>query len=242
MKKADNLSISNKDALIIADVQNDFLPGGALAIKNGDQVIPAVNEYTKIFKNANAKIVASMDWHPSKHVSFLQQGGLWPPHCVQNTEGAEFSSKLKLPEGAVTVSKATNPVKEAYSVFEGTGLAELLKAQGITRVFVSGLATDYCVVNSVLDARKLGFDVVVLMDAIKGIDVKPGDVDRAIEAMVKSGATQMTLADFPEPELLIGEESAAETIGDKPLSHAEVKKTARMRPRGSYKQVRRERG
>jgi nicotinamidase/pyrazinamidase len=234
--------IGNKDALIIADIQVDFLSGGALPVKEGDQTIPVLNEYAKIFKQANAKIIASRDWHPPNHISFKAQGGPWPPHCVQDTEGAKFDPLLKVPTGTLVVSKATNPAKEAYSVFDGTDLAGTLKSKGVTRVFVGGLATDYCVVNTVLDARKLGLDAVVLVDATRGINVEPGDADRAIRTMVKSGAEQATLTDFPEPEALKGEESMAEVAGDKPLSKVDVKKTARMRSKGAYKRLRRERG
>jgi len=234
--------ISNKDALIIADIQVDFLPGGALPVKEGDQTIPALNEYAKIFMQANAKIIASRDWHPSNHISFKAQGGQWPPHCIQDTEGAKFDPGLKIPAGTLVVSKATNPEKEAYSVFDGTDLAETLKSKGVTRVFVGGLATDYCVVNTILDARKLGLDAVVLMDATRGINVELGDVDRAIRTMMKSGAEQAILTDFPEPEGLNGEENMAEVVGDKPLSKVDVKKTARMRSKGAYKRLRRERG
>lgn len=225
----------------MADIQMDFLPGGALSVPEGDQVIPVLNEYSKIFATANAKIIASRDWHLPDHVSFKAQGGPWPPHCVQETEGARFNPDLKLPKGTLIVSKATDPSKEAYSVFDGTGLADELKAEGITRVFVGGLATDYCVVNSVLDARKLGFEAVVLLDATRGINVQPGDVDRAIAAMLESGADQVTLADFPEPEVLPAAEGAVEDVGDEPLTRVEIKKRARMRPKGSYKRVRRER-
>jgi nicotinamidase/pyrazinamidase len=240
LKKTSNVSITSKDSLIIADIQNDFLPNGALAVKEGDMVISALNEYAKIFQRANANVIASRDWHPPNHISFKAQGGIWPPHCVQGTKGAEFSTLLKLPEEAIIVSKATDPTKEAYSVFDGTGLAEKVKTMGVDRVFVGGLATDYCVVNTVLDARKLGLDAVVLLDATKGIDVQPGDVDRALEMMLKVGASQVTLADFPESEVFGGEESVVEVIGDKPLSKAETKKVARMRPKGSYKRLRRE--
>jgi len=235
-------NVGNKDALIIADIQIDFLPGGALPVKDGDQTIPVLNEYAKIFKKTSAKIIASRDWHPSNHISFKAQGGQWPPHCIQDTEGAEFDPKLKLPDGTLVVSKATNPAKEAYSVFDGTDLANTLKSQGMTRVFVGGLATDYCVVNTVLDALKLGLSAVVLLDATRGINVEPGDVDRAIRTMIKNGAEQATLPDLPEPEALNGEESLAEVAGDKPLSKVDLKKRARMRPKGAYKRVRRERG
>lgn len=242
MKKTLNLKLGSSDALIVADVQKDFLPGGALPVKEGDLIVPVLNEYIRIFQNAKAKIIASRDWHPSNHLSFKAQGGPWPPHCVQETEGAKFYPDLKLPEDTTIVSKATDPNKEAYSVFDDTGLSNLLKVQGINRIFVGGVATDYCIVNSVLDARKLGLDVVVLMDGIRGINVNPGDVDKATDAMLKSGAEQVTLADFPEAETLAGEENPAEVVGDKPLNKVAVKKKARMRSKGSYKRIRRERG
>ena len=235
MKKTVDLNISSKDALIVADIQNDFLPGGALPVDQGDQIIPVLNDYAKMFNKAKAKIVASRDWHPPKHISFTAQGGPWPPHCVQETDGAKFSRDLKLPLGTNIVSKATDSGKEAYSVFDGTELGEQLKAQGVTRIFIGGVATDYCVVNSVMDARKMGFDVVVLVDATRGINVKSGDVDQAFETMRRNGATQLTLADFPEPEALSGVESPEEVDGDKPLGKSDVKKKARMRPKGSYK-------
>lgn len=229
------MNISSKDALIVADIQNDFLPGGALPVDQGDQIIPVLNDYAKMFNKAKAKIVASRDWHPPKHISFTAQGGPWPPHCVRETDGAKFSPDLKLPSGTNIVSKATDSGKEAYSVFDGTELGEQLKAQGVTRIFIGGVATDYCVVNSVMDARKMGFDVVVLVDATRGINVKSGDVDQAFETMRRNGATQLTLADFPEPEALSGVESPEEVDGDKPLGKSDVKKKARMRPKGSYK-------
>jgi nicotinamidase/pyrazinamidase len=157
-----------------------------------------INEYTAHFLASKAHIVASRDWHPANHLSFKPQGGLWPPHCIQNTEGARFSPKLKLPNNTIIISKATDPKHEAYSAFDNTNLETELRHLGVKRLFVAGLATDYCVVNTVLDARKLGFEALVLMDATLGINVKPGDVDRAVEAMVKSGAKQVIDADFAE--------------------------------------------
>ena len=242
MKKTLDVNLSNKDALIITDIQKDFLPGGALPIKEGDQIIPALNEYAKIFSKAKTKIVASRDWHPSNHISFTAQGGKWPPHCVQETDGAKLSPDLKLPKETIIVSKATDPIKEAYSVFDGTGLGEDLRSSGVTRIFIGGLATDYCVVNSTVDARKLGFAVLVLADATRGIDSKPGDVEKAFATMTKIGAAQVTLDDFPEPDPLSGAESSAEVDGDKPLGKSDGKKKARMRPKGSYKRVRTEHG
>jgi nicotinamidase/pyrazinamidase len=238
-----DFSVGKTDALIVADVQNDFCPGGALPVPKGDEVIPALNDYIKIFKKKNANIFATRDWHPPNHVSFKAQGGPWPPHCIQNTEGAKFHPDLKLPDSTTIVSKAMDPLKEAYSGFEGTKLADTLKTQGVTRIFVGGLTTDYCVKNTVLDARKLGFEVVLLIDAVRGINVKPNDVTKAIDEMMDSGTEQATLTDFPEPlEIPPVEDSADEQLGNKPLSRVEMKKKARMRPRGPYKRIRTERG
>jgi nicotinamidase/pyrazinamidase len=241
LKKPLDLNINSNDVLIITDIQKDFLPGGTLPVKDGDEIIPALNMYAKIFIKNGAKVVASRDWHPANHVSFTDQGGKWPPHCIQETEGAKLSPILKLPEGTIIVSKATDPDKEAYSVFEGTELGEQLKSLDVKRVFIGGFATDYCVVNSVLNARNLGFGVFVLSDATLGINVKPGDVDKAFKTMSQGGAIQVTMADFPE-ETLTGMESPADVDADKPLSKFDVKKKARMRSKGSYKQVRTEHG
>jgi nicotinamidase/pyrazinamidase len=242
LKKDLNLNLTNKDVLIIADIQKDFLSGGTLPVPKADEIIPVLNEYANIFSKANAKIFASRDWHPSNHMSFTAQGGRWPPHCVQETEGANFHPDLKLPKKTETISKATDPAKEAYSVFEDTNLAETLKSKGVTRVFVGGLTTDYCVVNTVRDILKLGYEAVLLADATRGLNVEPGDVDRAIELMLKNGAKQVTLADFPEPDTLPDDMSTGEATTDKPLSANEFKKKARMRSKGTYKRVRREHG
>ncbi len=242
MKKTLDLSLTSKDALIITDIQIDFLPKGALPVKDGDQIIPLLNDYAKLFKAANAKLFASRDWHPADHISFTAQGGPWPPHCVQETEGAKFSPDLKLPKETVVISKATNPKKEAYSVFDGTDFNEQLTKLGVSRIFIAGLATDYCVVNTVLDARKMGYETIVLEDATLGINVNPGDVDKALKTMAKNGAKQITISDLPEPEPLSGDELPAEVAIDKPLDRSAVKKKARMRAKGSYKRLRRERG
>ncbi|MEM4244525.1 MAG: bifunctional nicotinamidase/pyrazinamidase [Candidatus Bathyarchaeia archaeon] len=239
MKK--DFSLKSADALIIVDVQNDFCSGGALPVPDGDQVVPVLNDYIKIFKKTNAPLVATRDWHPPNHISFKAQGGPWPPHCIQDTEGAKFHSDLKLPDDAVIISKATDPLKEAYSGFDGTELADVLNKAGVTRIFVGGLATDYCVKNTVLDARKLGFAAVLLLDAVRGINLKPGDVEAAIAEMRRSGAEQATLEDFPETiELPPAGDSDAEVLAKKPLSKVATKKKARMRPRGKYKRVRTE--
>jgi len=242
MKRKLSLDVTSKDALIATDIQMDFLPGGVLAVPDSDQVIPFLNDYIKMFKECKATIVASRDWHPANHMSFISQGGRWKPHCVQNTEGARFSPALKIPETVLIVSKATNPEKEAYSVFDGTGLAEHLGTDGIQRVFIGGLAADYCVLNSALDARKMGLETYVLIDATRGLNVKPGDVDRAFETMKQRGVKFATLTDFPEPGLLKGVEGPEEVETDKPLGIKDVRKKARMKAKGAYDRVRRERG
>ncbi len=234
-------SVGKTDALIIVDVQRDFCLGGALPVPEGDQVVPFLNEYIKLFKKAKASILATRDWHPPNHISFKAQGGPWPPHCVQNTPGAKFHPDLKLPKNTTVVSKAMNPQKENHSGFEGSGPANTLKKQGIARVFVGGLATDYCVKNTVLDALKLGFEAVLLLDAVAAITAKPGDDEKAINKMIESGAEHATLADFIYPlEIPPAIDSNAEGLGEKPLSKFETKKKARMRPRGPYKQIRKE--
>ncbi len=237
------INLASSDALLVTDMQIDFLPGGALPVDNADELIPVINDYIRRFEDTQAHVIASRDWHPENHISFRSQGGPWPPHCVQGTKGAEFSPELKLPNHTVVISKATKPNHEAYSAFDGTNLENELRRLGVTRLFVAGLATDYCVVNTVLDACKLGFEAVVLMDATLGIDVKPGDVDRAIETMLKSGAEQATAADFPNVEdKLPLEEELPDALAEKPVKQADKSKKARLRSKGANKRIRTERG
>jgi len=186
----------SEDALIIVDVQRDFCSGGALPVPEGEKIIPTLNRYIKKFSEAGALIIATRDWHPPNHVSFVKYGGPWPPHCVQGTPGAEFHPDLKLPRNIKIVSKATSADKEAYSGFNGTGLGAELRKAGIRRVFVGGLATDYCVKSTVLDALSLGFETVLLLDAIKGVNVNPGDSEKAINEMLKRGARKAVIDDF----------------------------------------------
>ena len=181
-------SPSEGDALVIVDVQNDFLPGGTLAVPDGNDVVPPLNVAIRAFGEAGLPIFATRDWHPSDHCSFIDRGGIWPPHCVAETEGAAFARDLSLPESAVVVSKAVRPDRDAYSGFAGTDLSERLSNQEVTRIFLGGLATDYCVLNTVLDALKEGFDVIVLDDAVRAVDVEFGDGARAIERMRDAGA------------------------------------------------------
>jgi nicotinamidase-related amidase len=181
------------DALIVVDVQNDFLPGGALGVPDGNAVVPVLNRYIQCFEEQGLPIVATRDWHPSNHISFAERGGPWPPHCVAQTRGAQFAADLQLPVGARVVSKATTRDEEAYSGFQGTQLDRDLREQKVKRVFIGGLATDYCVLNTVKDARRHGFDVVLLRDAIRPVEVKPGDGERAVAEMTKLGAVPAEL-------------------------------------------------
>jgi len=172
------------DALLIVDPQVDFCPGGTLPVPGGDGIFPAVNRASRIVPLT----VASRDWHPPDHISFRAQGGPWPVHCVAGTPGAAFHRDLDTDRIAEVFSKGTNPGVEAYSAFDGTGLATWLRSHHIGRLYVGGLATDYCVRASVLDARRAGFDVVVLEDAIGAVEVAPGDGERALEEMREAGA------------------------------------------------------
>ncbi|WP_426195322.1 isochorismatase family protein [Massilia sp. DWR3-1-1] len=183
------------DALIIVDLQYDFLPGGALAVTDGDAVIPVLNALIGVFEAAALPVVATRDWHPERHCSFQPQGGIWHPHCIAGSHGAAFADALRL-GGASVVSKATGVDRDAYSGFEGTALGETLHEQGVRRVFVGGLATDYCVLQTVLDALKLGFEVVLLTDAIRAVDVQAGDGARAMARMVDGGARAAVLDDL----------------------------------------------
>lgn len=188
--------LDKRSALIIVDVQRDFCPGGALPVPDGDKIVPVLNGYIELFKKAGSPIFATRDWHPKNHCSFKSRGGPWPEHCVQNTIGAEFHPELKLPRDVVVISKGTDADKEAYSGFEGTNLEAELKRRKVKRIFVGGLATDYCVKHTVIDGLKKGFEVVLLEDAIKGVDVKEGDSERAIKEMVKKGAKLAKITDI----------------------------------------------
>lgn len=235
---AKTYTLNKTDALLVTDVQNDFLPKGSLPVPEGEEVIPVLNEYLNKFQKSGSNVLASRDWHPINHMSFKAQGGPWPPHCVQNTKGAQFHRDLKLPQNVTVISKATRPDHEAYSAFDGTNLAEELQKMGAKRFFIGGLATDYCIVNTVKDARKLGFETVVLMDAIRGIDVNPGDVDNAVDSMVEAGAEQATVENFVEPiETLPLDEEAADELEEKPSARAADKKKARLRPKDARRRV-----
>ncbi len=187
-----------RDALLLVDIQNDFCPGGALAVPEGDRIVPIANWYARLFERRGLPVFASRDWHPAQTKHFQAGGGPWPPHCVQETKGAAFHPQLSLPDDAVVVSKGMDPEQDSYSAFQaetpsGELLGEELKARGVERLFVGGLATDYCVKASVLDALRQGMRVFLLEDAVKGIDLSAGDVHRAVEEMEEHGAKSATL-------------------------------------------------
>jgi nicotinamidase/pyrazinamidase len=187
------IELQDGDALIIVDVQNDFLPGGALAVPHGDEVVPALNRYIDLFLTKGLPIIATRDWHPVNHCSFQAQGGPWPPHCIANTPGAEFAVGLRLPEEFVIISMATAPDNDTYSGFGDTELEAVLRSHGVRRVFVGGLATDYCVLNTVKDALDNRYQVYVLSDAIRAVNVNPEDGPKAEQAMTDKGAIMITL-------------------------------------------------
>lgn len=190
-----SIRLGDGDALIVVDVQNDFLPGGSLAVTEGDQVIPALNGYFEAFSKRGLPVVATRDWHPRDHCSFESEGGPWPPHCIAGTIGAAFASTLNLPRDTIIVSKAQAKEHDVYSGFHGTGLDALLQERGVLRVWVGGLATDYCVRNTVKDALTLGYKVCLLIDAVRAVDAHPGDGARALLEMRELGARTVTLED-----------------------------------------------
>jgi nicotinamidase/pyrazinamidase len=182
-----------ESALLVVDVQNDFCSGGALAVPGSDEVIDALNAYLGDAAARGFPVYASRDWHPEATAHFARFGGEWPEHCVAGSEGACFPERLRLPADSVIVSKGDRPDEAGYSAFEGhtddgTLLLNHLRARGIRHVYIGGLATDYCVVQSVVDALSAGLEVTVLADAVAGIDVAAGDSARAVEAMRRRGA------------------------------------------------------
>jgi nicotinamidase/pyrazinamidase len=188
--------LKRNDALIVVDVQNCFCPGGELPVRDGDKIVPIINKYIRKFQKAGAKIIATRDWHPPDHKSFKEYGGIWPPHCLKGSRGAEFRSDLKLPAEATVISTGDQPSLEGYSGFDHTNLERELRGDGVDRVFVGGLATDYCVKYTVLDALEKGFETILLTDAVKGVNRASGDAERAVGEMVKRGAKKATLSEI----------------------------------------------
>ena len=187
-----------KKALLIVDVQNDFCPGGALGIPQGGRIVPNINKYIKIFSKNKLPIFSARDWHPVQTRHFYGFGGGLPAHCIQNTHGAKLHPDLKLPKDAIHLYKGMDPRADGDSAFQsedisGTALIHLLKIKNITELYISGLATDYCVRLTACDALSRGFKVRILVDAIQGVDLKPNDSENAIKEMVKRGAKKITL-------------------------------------------------
>ncbi len=181
------------DVLIITDMQNCFLPGGSLPVTEGDTIIGPLNSALDAFAAAGLPVIFTRDWHPPDHCSFRVRGGPWPPHCVQGTEDAAFSGTLHMPRQPLVISKAVNPNKEQYSAYyghdeAGATLADNLRALKPGRVFIGGVATEYCVFKTVLDMLKDGYNVYVFEDGVKPVDVNPGDGQAALENMEKRGA------------------------------------------------------
>lgn len=182
----DDLHFDSGDALLIVDMQNDFCPGGALPIAEGDRVIPAINAWIQKFSENDLPVFASRDWHPKDHLSFAPEGGPWPPHCIQDTPGAGFHQALRLPESTVVITKGVRFDQDQNSAFDQTGLGAHLERKGIHRLFVAGLALDVCVLATVLDARALGLDVFLLSEGTRPVTV-PGGAE-ALERMRAAGA------------------------------------------------------
>jgi nicotinamidase/pyrazinamidase len=177
----------DRRALIVVDVQNDFCPGGSLAVERGDEVVAPLNRLIDEFLARGLPVYKSRDWHPPHTKHFADHGGTWPVHCVQDTRGAEFHPDLSQDPRVEVVSKGTGD-EDSYSAFDGTSLAEDLRRQGVREVWVGGLATDYCVKNTVLDALREGFRVRALSDAMRAVNLQPGDDTRALEEMRAAGA------------------------------------------------------
>jgi len=190
------LRIRRGDALIVVDIQVDFLPGGALGVPGGDEVVPVINRYIRCFSERGLPVFASRDWHPPQHCSFRSNGGIWPAHCVAETHGAAFGPGLELPPDTGMIYKATRQDREAYSALDGTGLEEQLRKAGVDRLFIGGLATDYCVLNTVRDALRLGFEAIVLRDACRAVNLEPGDGTAAEKEMRDRGARLIELGDL----------------------------------------------
>ncbi len=186
-----------KKALLVVDIQNDFCPSGALGVQEGQTIIPILNRCIRYFEEKNLPIFVTRDWHPKITKHFSQFGGEWPEHCIAGSAGAQFHPSFELPKEALVLSKGMDPETDSYSALQatdtsGTLFPDLLKKLGVTEIYVAGLATDYCVKYSVLDALKEGLKVFVLTDAIAGVNRQRGDSRKALEEMVRNGAKEIT--------------------------------------------------
>lgn len=191
------------NALLVVDVQNDFCPGGALGVSGGTEIIPVINTYVEMFSSRHWPVIATRDWHPDKTKHFKQYGGIWPVHCVRETSGADFHPSLHLPLNTILVYKGMDPEKDSYSAFHaedknGVSLEKILRSFKTSQVWIAGLATDYCVKFSALDARDLGFHVKILIDAVRGVNLQPWDSEHAVQEIVKKGAEIIRLENANE--------------------------------------------
>lgn len=186
-------------ALLLVDLQNDFFPGGALAVPGADTIIPIINAYIKHFSRQGWAILATRDWHPANHSSFTEQQGPWPVHGVQGSRGAQFHSDLVLPPGMMVISKGTDPKKDSRSGFDGTSLADRIEDLNVQTLYVLGLPTEHCVKHTVLDGCQQGLRVVLLTDATKGGNHQQDDSRKALQEMIDAGACFSNIRDIGIP-------------------------------------------
>ncbi len=188
-------------ALLIIDVQNDFCPGGALGVAGGDDIIPLINEYIELFRAKGLRIIASRDWHPRITKHFKEFGGVWPVHYVKGSIGAMFRASMRLPPDALVFSKGMDPEQDDYSALHarseaGAPLPEFLACEGIKHIYICGLATDYCVRQTALEGLRQGFAITTLVDAVRGVDLEPGNSERALAEIQAAGTRLMTLEEL----------------------------------------------
>lgn len=191
-------------ALVIVDVQNDFWDGGALAVRGAARILDPLNQLLRLGEQADCLVVLTRDWHPLDHASFQTQGGPWPPHCVARTPGADFVPGLEVPSQALVIDKGTDVAGTGYSPFENPAFEAALRERGVDTLCVAGLATDYCVRATVLDARARRLRVLVVADAIRAVDIEPDDGARACTAMEQAGAHFLTVAELTSSGLQVG--------------------------------------
>lgn len=191
--KTHTVALTKGDALIVNDMQNDFLPGGHLAVPLSDQVIPVMNGYIDCFVRRQLPVIATRDWHPKNHSSFIQQGGSWPEHCIAGSPGAEIVDGLLLPSTTYIVGKGIEVENDGYSAFSNPDFKTLLDQLKVSRLFVGGLTTDYCINHTVCDALKLGYRAVLLTDAVRAVNIHEKDGEQAINNMILKGAIPITL-------------------------------------------------
>ncbi|MCB8963979.1 MAG: bifunctional nicotinamidase/pyrazinamidase [Bacteroidales bacterium] len=180
-------------ALVVVDLQNDFCAGGALAVDEADLIVDPVNRLIRRFEADGLPVVFTRDWHPANHTSFSPNGGIWPVHCVAGSAGAEFNPSVYFPSVCMLVSKASSAETDAYSGFQGTGLASTLRDLAVDELVIVGLATDYCVKNTVIDALRLGFAVQVVLEGVRAVNIAPSDGQKALAEMAEHGAAIISI-------------------------------------------------